>query len=63
MEGDRGHSFPQGYTWVQSVDLPCDASVMLAVATIPLGPLHFIGCIGKMCIRDRAGRVEEEVRT
>ena len=35
MEGDRGHSFPQGYTWIQSVDLPCDASVMLAVATIP----------------------------
>ena len=56
MEGDRGHSFPQGYTWIQSVDLPCDASVMLAVATIPLGPLHFIGCIGIVALAGREYR-------
>lgn len=45
MEGDRGHSFPQGYTWIQSVDFDKDASVMVAIATIPLGPIHFTGCI------------------
>ena len=56
MEGDHGHSFPQGYTWIQSVDLPCDASVMLAVATIPLGPLHFIGCIGIVALVGREYR-------
>ena len=45
MEGDRGHSFPRGYTWVQSVDLPGSASVMLAVAEIPLAVIRFTGCI------------------
>lgn len=45
MEGDRGHSFPQSYTWIQSVDLPSHASVMLAIAEIPLGPIRFTGCI------------------
>lgn len=46
MEGDRGHSFPQRYTWVQSVDLPGDASVMLSIAEIPLFGVRFTGCIG-----------------
>lgn len=31
MEGDRGHSFPRGYTWIQSTDFGCAASVMLAL--------------------------------
>lgn len=45
MEGDRGHSFPRGYTWVQSVDFDHGASVMLALAEIPLGAFRFMGCI------------------
>lgn len=45
MEGDRGHSFPSSYVWVQSVDFPRGASVMAAVAGIPLAGLRFTGCI------------------
>lgn len=45
MEGDRGHSFPRGYTWVQSSDFERTASVMLALAEIPLAGLRFTGCI------------------
>lgn len=45
MEGDRGHSFPRTYTWIQSVDFEGDASVMVAVADIPLPGLRFTGCI------------------
>ena len=47
MEGDRGHSFPRGYTWIQSTDFGCAASVMLALAEIPLAGLRFTGCIGR----------------
>ncbi|WP_139651902.1 stress response protein nst1 [Raoultibacter phocaeensis] len=43
MEGDRGHSFPRTYTWAQSVDFDSNASVVLAVAEIPLG-IRFTGC-------------------
>lgn len=56
MEGDQGHSFPQGYTWLQSVDLPHNASVMLAIATIPLGLIHFTGCIGVVSLDDKEYR-------
>lgn len=45
MEGDRGHSFPRGYTWVQSLDFGCAASIMVAIAEIPLAGLRFTGCI------------------
>lgn len=45
MEGDRGHSFPRGYTWVQSVDFDDGASVMVAIAEIPLAAFRFSGCI------------------
>ncbi len=50
MEGDRGHSFPRGYTWIQSTDFGCAASVMLALAEIPLAGLRFTGCIGVVWI-------------
>lgn len=45
MEGDRGHSFPTTYTWIQSLDFSQDASVMVALAGIPLAGIHFTGCI------------------
>ncbi|RDB64399.1 stress response protein nst1 [Gordonibacter sp. 28C] len=50
MEGDRGHSFPRGYTWIQSCDFDCAASVMLALAEIPLAGVCFTGCIGVVWI-------------
>lgn len=43
IEGDRGRSFPQSYLWTH-----CffdDGSIMLSVATIPLGLIHFTGII------------------
>lgn len=43
LEGDRGYSFPQKYAWTQ-----CffdGGSLMLSVAEIPLGRLHFTGII------------------
>lgn len=62
MEGDRGHSFPAGYTWVQTVDFSGDleergASVMIAIARIPLGPVRFIGCIAIVSIDGREYRL------
>lgn len=44
MEGDRGHSFPRSYTWVQSIDFERTASVVLAIADIPIGGIRFTGC-------------------
>ena len=41
MEGDRGHTFPRSYFWMQCLDVRQDASVMLAIAEIPLGPIRF----------------------
>lgn len=43
-EGDRGRSFPEKYAWTQC-SFP-DGAVMLSVAEIPLGRLHFTGTIG-----------------
>lgn len=48
IEGDRGRSFPKAYAWTQCNfiidEFPC--SLMLSVADIPLGALHFTGIIG-----------------
>lgn len=46
IETDRGHSFPSSYLWTQCVwQEPRPCSLMLSIATIPFGPLHFTGCI------------------
>ena len=45
MEGDRGCSFPRSYLWAQSMDFAEDASVMVAIAEIPLPGVRFTGCI------------------
>ncbi len=42
-EGDKGKSFPSAYLWTQSF-LP-EGALMLSVATIPMGALHFTGII------------------
>jgi len=56
MEGDRGHSFPQGYTWIQSTDFGDDTSVMLAIASIPFGLVKFTGCIAVVYFEGREYR-------
>ena len=43
IESDRGLSFPAVYLWTQCIWEGC--SLMLSIATIPLGKLHFTGCI------------------
>ena len=44
IEGDRGRSFPRHYAWTQCF-LP-EGSLVLSVAEIPMGPIHFTGVIG-----------------
>lgn len=43
IEADRGRSFPTTYLWTQCLWDNC--SLMLSIAAIPLGKLHFTGCI------------------
>ena len=43
IEADRGRSFPTSYLWTQCIWEGC--SLMLSVATIPLGKISFTGCI------------------
>lgn len=43
IEADRGRSFPTTYLWTQCLWDNC--SLMLSIATIPLGKIHFTGCI------------------
>lgn len=43
IEGDRGRSFPTAYLWTQC--MWGAHSLMLSVATIPMGKLRFTGCI------------------
>lgn len=51
LEADRGRSFPSAYLWTQCVWE--NGSLMLSIATIPLGKIHFTGCI---CAVIRNGR-------
>ena len=44
IEGDRGRSFPKHYAWTHCF-FP-EGSLMLSVAEIPIGPVHFTGVIG-----------------
>ncbi len=47
IEGDRGRSFPKVYAWTQCNffdESPC--SIMLSIADIPLGSIHFTEIIG-----------------
>lgn len=46
IEADRGRSFPKAYLWTQCMWEGC--SLMLSIATIPLGRFHFTGCICAM---------------
>lgn len=56
IEGDRGRSFPTQYAWVQCNAFAQDASIMLSIAQIPLGPARFWGCIGVVWLDGRETR-------
>lgn len=54
-EGDRGRSFPKEYAWTQ-----CSfhgGALMLSVADIPIGPLHFTGIIGVVLLNGKEYRL------
>lgn len=55
LEGDRGHSFPKEYAWTQC-SFP-DGALMLSVADIPMGPLHFTGVIGVVMLQGKEYRL------
>jgi len=58
-EGDRGRSFPAGYTWAQCNvwDQEDDCAVMAAAANIPLAGRTFWGCIAAVCFEGREYRI------
>ena len=45
IETDSGHSFPEGYTWIQSNDFKENCSIMASIAKIPFAGFNFWGCI------------------
>lgn len=55
IEADRGRSFPTTYLWTQCRWRGC--SLMLSIATIPLGKHHFIGCICAVLLHGREYRI------
>lgn len=55
IEGDRGYSFPKNYVWTQCSF--SQGSLMLSVADIPLGPLHFTGVIGIVHLQEKEYRL------
>lgn len=55
LEGDRGHSFPKEYVWTQC-SFP-EGALMLSVADIPLGRLHFTGVIGIVLLHGKEYRL------
>lgn len=55
IEADRGKSFPTTYLWTQCLWDNC--SLMLSIATIPLGKLHFTGCICAIVLNGREYRL------
>ncbi len=55
IEGDRGYSFPREYLWTHCFFE--EGSLMLSVADIPLGALHFTGIIGVIRWRGKETRL------
>ena len=57
LEKDRGTSFPQRYLWFQSNQCGvADSCFFLSLASIPLGPLTFNGCLFVVKLRDQLHR-------
>lgn len=55
IEADRGRSFPTEYLWTQCMWDGC--SLMLSIAAIPLGKLHFNGCICAIVLDGQEHRI------
>lgn len=58
IEKDRGTSFPNAYQWMQcSWYDKGPASMMLAIAEVPVGMWNFTGCIGSIYYRGEEHRI------
>lgn len=55
IEADRGRSFPTAYLWTQCMWENC--SLMLSIATIPLGKIGFTGCISAIVLNGQEYRI------
>lgn len=55
IEADLGRSFPTSYLWTQCLWDNC--SLMLSIATIPLGKFHFTGCICAIVLNGKEYRL------
>ena len=55
VEADRGRSFPKEYLWTQCMWEGC--SLMLSVDTIPIGKIHFTGCICAIVLNGKEYRI------
>lgn len=55
IEADRGRSFPAEYLWTQCMWESC--SLMLSIAAIPFGQLHFTGCICAIIMNGQEYRI------
>ena len=55
IEADRGRSFSLAYLWTQCFWEGC--SLMLSIAAIPFGKLHFTGCICAIVINGQEYRI------
>lgn len=55
IEGDRGYSFPGKYVWTQC-SFPTGA-LILSIADIPLGGIHFTGVIGIVLLHGKEYRL------
>ncbi|NLL72714.1 MAG: hypothetical protein GX237_04230 [Clostridiales bacterium] len=58
IEGDRGVGFPGNYLWTQC-SWPTEENnvIVIAVADIPLGKIHFIGSIGVVYYKGKEYRI------
>lgn len=54
-EGDRGRSFPKEYIWTQCSF--AEGSLMLSIADIPIGGIHFTGVIGVVLWKGKEYRI------
>lgn len=57
IEKDSGISFPSAYVWLQCNAFSEPCSVMLSIANIPFGGLHFRGCICAILYKGREYRL------
>ena len=58
IEGDRGRSFPSVYAWTQCNFFDkSPGSIMLSVADIPFGAIHFTGIIGVILWNGKERRI------